>query len=919
MLTIRAMSDGKGYSSRHLEHSDYYAEGERVVGHWFGRGAELLGVSGEVATGDFDALRQGLDPETGEFLRQRRGADRIGANGEKLCQARSLYDFTISAPKSVSVMAILGGDARLVQAHRTALATALEEIERHAATRVRQRGANADRMTGNLILAVYHHDTSRELDPQLHTHAVAANLTYDGTEGRWKALQASGIYERRAYLTEVYRNTLAREVRGLGYEIENRHDPKGRDCGFEIAGIPDTLLTKFSQRSQQRDTAIRNFVEKKGRAPTDNEIAVLVRESRPDKLTEISTQELRFRQRQRLTPEEASALSGLRPEGPPGAAASESPEPFLQYAEEHVFERVSVARDYEVLIEALRNGRGRVVSTELNAALTLQEARGEMFREGGEIASAASLQREREMIGMVNNGMGRCDRLGGCAGFTFSEQLRNEQRQVVAFVLASRDLAVNICGAAGTGKTATLQELRRGLIDAGRELLAIAPTMSAVEELQNVGFRDAVTAERLVQDPRIQATLGNKVLIVDEAGMISSRQMWDLLSLTQKHSARIVFSGDTKQIQSVEAGDALRILERESRLKSISLTQVQRQTSRDYREAIHELRRNPERGFERLEAIGAVQEVAWDERSQAVAKAYEDAGGQNVLVVCVTHEEITRVTEAIRSERKRSAALGEGVRMTRDVSLGWTTAQKQELRNFRPGQVLGFHRQINGITKDETVEVVRVDQKRMTVRNERGEERIVTSRHAKSFDVRERSEIEVATGERLLLTANRREVGFHATNGEIATVASVDTRGRIGLSDGRVLPANFRQFTYGYAVTAHRSQGKTVDSVIISADGMRKELFYVAASRGRRSVVVVTSDREALRQSVAQSSARKSASELAGRMTRCCARGERRGLGTARDLVKRAAQYLTSLPMRMRMRVRQDIRRERTHERGFGR
>src|SRR3989442_8768756 len=96
--------------------------------------------------------------------------------------------------------------------------TAMMETD-FGATRVRQGRANNDRMTGNLVLAVYHHDTSRELDPQIHTHAVAANLTYDGTEGRWKALQASGIYERRAFLTALYRNSLAREGRHLGYEI----------------------------------------------------------------------------------------------------------------------------------------------------------------------------------------------------------------------------------------------------------------------------------------------------------------------------------------------------------------------------------------------------------------------------------------------------------------------------------------------------------------------------------------------------------------------------------------------------------------------------------------------------------------------------------------------------------------------------
>jgi conjugative relaxase-like TrwC/TraI family protein len=262
MLTIQAMSDGKGYSSRHLEHRDYYAENDRVIGHWQGRGAELLNLNGAVKTEEFEALREGLDPHTGEFLRQRHSADRKASDGTTQSHGRSLYDFTISAPKSVSIMAILGGDDRLIESHQKAVAEALHELESVAAARVRRSGANSDRTTGNLAIAVYHHDTSRELDPQLHTHAVAANVAYDGTESCWKALQATGIYKRRAYLTEVYRSCLAREVCSLGYEIENRHDGKGRDCGFEIRGISNDLLKKFSQRSRQRDEAIAGFTAK---------------------------------------------------------------------------------------------------------------------------------------------------------------------------------------------------------------------------------------------------------------------------------------------------------------------------------------------------------------------------------------------------------------------------------------------------------------------------------------------------------------------------------------------------------------------------------------------------------------------------------------------------------------------------------
>jgi conjugative relaxase-like TrwC/TraI family protein len=580
MLTIRAMSDGKGYSSKHLEHSDYFAEGERVIGQWRGRGAELLGLSGEVKPSEFEYLRQACHPGTGEFLRQRQSSDRTSSDGTRQSRGRNLYDFTISAPKSVSIMAILGGDLRLLQAHEEAVNEALQELESHAATRVRRGRVQDDRITGNLAIAVYHHDTSRELDPQLHTHAVAANLSYDGTEGRWKALQASRIYERRAYLSQVYRNALACRVRQLGYETENQADGKGRDCGFEIRGISRELLGRYGQRSRQRDGAIEQFIDKNGRKPTDNEVAVLVRESRADKLIEISTEEVRARQRARLNPDEERLLSKLHHSGEVWVPI-EPAAPSLTYSQEHVFERVSVCRDHEILTEALRHGRGRLSHEQLKANLSLHESLRTIVRNGTEIATAAGLKREREIIDCINRGIGGFEPLGH-GQFLASDRLNPEQKHVVKFVLGSRDRAINIAGAAGTGKTATLQELRRGLQDSGKKVLALAPTVSAVEELQKVGFRDEMTIERILQDPWVQRGIERKVLVVDEAGMVSGRQMWELLHLAERKSARIVFSGDTHQIQSVEACDALRILEKESRLKSVSLTQVQRQTAIRY-------------------------------------------------------------------------------------------------------------------------------------------------------------------------------------------------------------------------------------------------------------------------------------------------------------------------------------------------
>ena len=922
MLTIRAMSNGQGYSARHLEHSDYYAEGERVIGQWRGRSAALLGLAGEVKSADFEAVRQGVDPQTGAFLRPRQGADRVAPDGTTQSRARNLYDFTISAPKSVSIMAGIGGDERLIRAHQKSVEEALQELETYAATRVRQGGANENRPTGNLVLAVYHHDTSRELDPQLHTHSVAANLTWDGTENRWKALQASDVYEHRAYLTEVYRNALAREVRSLGYEIENQQDARGKDAGFEIRGVSASLLEKYSQRSRQRDEAIEAFTARNGRQPTDDEIAVLVRESRADKLLEISTAEVKQRQQARLSQVESQLIGHLLElaRTSPPRHQRESAAPSLLYAQQHIFERVSVARDHELLTEALRHGRGRVTLDETKGALRLAESAGDVFRAGREIASRASLGRERQMVATVNRGIGQFAPLGAGNPFVASDRLRPEQRHAVEFVLSCRDRAVNIRGAAGTGKTATLQELHRGLREAGREVLAIAPTMSAVQELQKVGFAHAATLQRLLCDPQAQTDVHGKVVILDEAGMVSGKQMAELLALAEQHAARIVFSGDTRQIQSVEAGDALRILEKESQLKSTSLTQVQRQTVQQYREAIQELRRNSQRGFEKLEEMGAVQEVAWQDRARSVAAAWREAGSRpngkgersNVLVVCATHEEIARVTAAIRAERQHLTVLGEGSMVEHLVPQNFTAAQKSDCRNYRKGQVLVFHRAIKNLNRNETLEVVLAEGQKLVARDRAGREYQLTSKQSQCFEVYERRAIELAPNDRLMLTANRREAGFRATNGETVVVSQVDAQGRIHLQDGRTLPANYPHFDYGYAVTAHRSQGKSVDAVVISGDAIKKELFYVAASRGRESVTVLTSDKALLRESVACSGQRQSASELVRKVQGnpswfrwlVVQIGLDRGLRRARKLACRAALMgrqaagFPSLPMR---------------------
>ena len=281
-----------------------------------------------------------------------------------------------------------------------------------------------------------------------------------------------------------YRNELAREVRGLGYEIESQRNAKGVDNGFEIRGISKDVLEQYSQRSEQRDESIRQFAAEHGRQPTDNEVAVLVRESRRDKLHEISSAEVQRLQVDRISPQEHTNLLDLRErsvERSRTLIAEKNPAvQSLQHAEEHLFERRTVSRDHELMTEALCHGRGKLDLGELRGSYEFEISQGKLLQVGGNVATQTSLERERSMVAIIDHGIHRYPALGGSDQFQPKASLSAEQSHAVETILASKDFGINLRGAAGTGKTTTLQELDRGLHAARHEVLAVAPTRSAV-------------------------------------------------------------------------------------------------------------------------------------------------------------------------------------------------------------------------------------------------------------------------------------------------------------------------------------------------------------------------------------------------------------------------------------------------------
>ena len=210
--TQHSLKNAEEYFEEHLSVGDYYDQGQRVAGEWIGLGAERLGLSGKVRAEDFLRLCENQHPATGEKLTPELKTTRI-QNGEKVADRRIFYDFTFSPPKSVSIAGLIGEDERILEAHSHAVTSALREFEAFAATRIRKNGAQNDRLTGNFAAARFTHDTSRALDPHLHTHCIVFNATFDPVENRWKALQNYELLRARKFAENVYYHELARELK----------------------------------------------------------------------------------------------------------------------------------------------------------------------------------------------------------------------------------------------------------------------------------------------------------------------------------------------------------------------------------------------------------------------------------------------------------------------------------------------------------------------------------------------------------------------------------------------------------------------------------------------------------------------------------------------------------------------------------
>lgn len=345
------LANAKTYFEEHLAVGDYYTETNRISGHWIGEGAAALGLHGSVDQQAFVALCDNLHPQTGERLTLRKKTTRQerGEGGEErtVANRRVFYDFTFSPPKSVSVAALVANDVRIVAAHRAAVSVAVGELERFASVQVHGKVESPDRTTGNIVAALFEHETSRALDPHLHTHCIVFNATHDASDGRWKALHNYEMLAAQKFVENVYYHELAVALKAFGYSVVNaaRGD-------FHLAEVPRELCERFSKRHQEIDEKTRALLlkqpEMEGRNVNDVREHIAHNE-RSRKMRALPREELRRLWNEQLSANELAATSA--PAGRRDSAeglADKDAAAAVTWAEDHLFDRRSVVREHEL-------------------------------------------------------------------------------------------------------------------------------------------------------------------------------------------------------------------------------------------------------------------------------------------------------------------------------------------------------------------------------------------------------------------------------------------------------------------------------------------------------------------------------------------------------------------------------------------
>jgi conjugative relaxase-like TrwC/TraI family protein len=855
---------------------EYHSEGGASIGKWQGKIAARLGLKegANVNKEEFMRLLKNLHPGSCEQL-----TARMKKEGER----RLYFDATVSAPKSVSILALTMGDKRLEAAHEKAVSAAITELQNFAQTRVRTLGRNEVRRSHEILNAQFTHTTSRSHDPQLHTHNVIFNVTFDPEEKRFKALECFSMYERSNYFTELYRNELAREVLSLGYEIERAKH------GWEIKGVSGDLLELFSKRSQDIKKSAAAQEAELGRKLTNGELANVSHKTRSAKDTSMTKDELIQFQLTQMNAQSKFSLETLIKKSFSHLEELKIPNPAENYPKyrttedealdntiKHVFERQSVLKDHNLLTEAFKNNYGHISLETLKNGLSNHK---DLIHipEAEKVAHRNHLLIEHNICDFVRNTKNTFKPITPIA--KLGSDLRQDQKEVYRGVLKSEDKVTAIRGGAGTGKSYLISKLVQNYQDKNMPVLSLAPTSGATQNLKKDLNVEAITMQSYLLDPAKHIRqLKNGVLIIDEAGLVSLKEMNQIFESSKNQDFRILLIGDTRQHQAVKAGDALRVLERYGEMKSHNLIEITRQKDTLYNAAIKDIsQKNIERAWSTFEEMGSVHEksdLGEIRRSIALEYLEKTSSGKSTLIVTPTWDEIKNTTAELREHLKAAYVLNdnEKIEKTTYSSVSFTEAQKSNIKSYIPNDhYITWQKDTEEFKKHSHWKIVEVSENNLTLQSNGLTKSLQLNKiDSKLFDVAEKKLTEIAVGDKILIQSNFRNYKDQErdlTNGQILTVSKILEDGSIKTNEGKIIPKEFDRLDHGYAMTSYGSQGKTCDHVIVSMNiaggqAISMNQFYVSTSRGRESISIYVDDKEYIREKILKSALRESVMEF---------------------------------------------------------
>jgi len=834
MLSLSKVSNLRQAINYYANLKRYYL-GSAQPSEWWGGACTNLGVKGAVKANDFQRLLQGKMPD-GTRLQ-------AGAGGSR----RLATDLTFSAPKSVSLQALVGGDERLIEAHQNAVRETLRYAQDNlAGLRTTTHEILRLKQTGSLAVATFLEETSRDLDPHLHTHCVMMNLTQD-TGGRWRALNQTPFYQQQKLLGAIYRSELALAVQTLGYEVHQTHV----DGRFELAHLNRKAIMAFSKRAENMIKELK----KTGKLRSDltaRAKELLALSTRKAKLSQ-SPEALRERWDEEVRLLGITFTQSHQGRCPDQIAQQEAAQGSVDFALAHLMERQSVLSQHHLLAAAVGWGTGKTGLADIRDTLRQRTHAQQIVVSRGLLTTPEAQQRERELL--ATEWRARCARTpllttrdAGRALLRGRLRLNAGQRDAAMHILTTPHGITGIQGIAGAGKTAMLERVARVCVDAGLQVRGVAPSAVAARELDKVGIA-AETVARFVGQDGPGRLSERTLLIIDEAGMVGTTDMLALLRCVEDSGARAVLVGDRHQLKAVAAGMPFGQLQDEG-MATVRMAEIVRQRDAVLKEAVAlAADREIPASLARL-SQSIIELENTETRYIRMVNDYVELSPVErdaALLVSGTHS-----TRVILNERVRTRLGLQGQGQVVQVLDG------KDLTAAQAGTVLGYqigdlvrpetHYPSLGLRRGDLAEVLDIQGRYITLL--RGDQDTVCWQpHIQpQFQAFVLRELELAIGDRVRFTANDHALGV--LNGQMGRVVSMDEGGiKVQTDEGKTVTFPLDRpmpLDHGYAITVHAAQGQTCERVLVDADTRsvtaNEAQYYVAISRARTSAVLYTDD-----------------------------------------------------------------------------